>query len=232
MKLPQSLSQALCFQRIFLRIQSNSLYQTVEWQAPVLQFRLAQNRQTSEVRPVCFPAAQSVWAVLLSLGIRSALVAQSAVRYPQALRCPPYCRCRQGSLCFPFLFLLQSRSCFPYPVGSAALSVTVAVILLSVLTAPLSVLSFVLSAAHPARLSVISPARRTASIFPVLNDITSIYRIPIIREKSSTFYKLRKQVTLTARKQVLRLHRVLRIQFAIQPALVPFSAHRHQEHIR
>lgn len=117
-------------------------------------------------------------------------------------------------------------------VGSEALSVSVAVILLSVLTAPLSVLSFALSAAHHARLSVISPARRAASIFSILIDITSIYRIPIIREKSSTFYKLRKQVTLTARKQVLRLRQVLRIQFAVRPAPVPFSAHRHQEHIR
>ena len=115
-------------------------------------------------------------------------------------------------------------------VGSEVLSVTV--ILLSVLTAPLSVWSFALSAAHPARLSVISPARRTASIFSVIIDITSIYRIPIIREKSSIFYKLRKQVTLTAQKQVLHLRQVLRIQSAVQPALVPFSAHRHQEHIR
>ena len=89
-----------------------------------------------------------------------------------------------------------------------------------------------LSAPHPVRLSIISPARRAASIFPVLMDITSVYRILIIREKSSIFYKLRKQVTLTAQKQVLHLRQVLRIQSAVQPALVPFSAHRHQEHIR
>ena len=37
-------------------------------------------------------AAQSVWAVLLPLGIRSALAVQLA-RYPQALRFP-VCRCR------------------------------------------------------------------------------------------------------------------------------------------
>lgn len=117
-------------------------------------------------------------------------------------------------------------------VGSEVLSVTVAVILLSVLIAPLSLPSFILSAPHPVRLSIISPARRAASIFSVLMDITSIYRILIIREKSSTFYKLRKQVTLTAQKQVLHLRRVPRTQSAVQPALVPFSAHRHQEHIR
>ena len=116
-------------------------------------------------------------------------------------------------------------------VGSAVLSVTVAVIPLFVVAGSLLVFS-ALSAPHPVRLSIISPARRAASIFSVLMDITSIYRILIIREKSSIFYKLRKQVTLTAQKQVLHLRQVLRIQSAVQPALVPFSAHRHQEHIR
>mgnify|MGYP007097660661 CR=1 FL=1 len=49
-------------------------------------------------------------------------------------------------------------------VGSAVLSVTVAVIPLSVVAGSLLVFS-ALSAPHPVRLSIISPARRAASIF-------------------------------------------------------------------
>ena len=99
-------------------------------------------------------------------------------------------------------------------VGSAVLSVTVAVMPLSVLAGSLPVFS-VLSAPHPARLSVISPARRAASIFRFVIMITSTYRIPKKFGKSSEICTFQKKVTSFV--QGFRPHRVIRPRIPPKP---------------